>query len=151
MVTDQKNAPAFTLVELIVVMAIVAVLVGLSVLGIATVQRSSRDTQRISTLEAINLEIEAYNGNNGSYPAAITLNAGSNQFTIGTQTVNLSGSAVADVASTNGIGGTGTSQLRTDYCYENYGSAYSLRAQLESGSIQSFGTGTACSVTAAVL
>lgn len=154
MVRDHQNAKGFTLVELIVVMAIIAVLVTLSVLGITTVQRSARDTARIETLSAINLEIENYNGNNGSYPTTMTLNASNTLMTIGgsnTNTVTLSGAAIADVATTTGTAGTGTSQTKTDYCYKGYTSTYSLGAMLESGQGKFFGTGTACSLTGTTL
>jgi prepilin-type N-terminal cleavage/methylation domain-containing protein len=143
---QEKNVPAFTLVELIVVMAIIAVLVGLS---ITTVQRSTRDTTRLSSLDAINLEVEAYNGSYGSYPTAsqLAIDAAGTTLTI----TPVSGTAVTVTVAkapkgflNTSVATSVTSQTTTNYCYSSAGSTYSLGVKLESGKTQYFGTATAC-------
>jgi prepilin-type N-terminal cleavage/methylation domain-containing protein len=51
---------AFSLVELLVAMAIIAVLLGLVGYGISVAQRNSRDTQRRQTVNDIKLGLEDY-------------------------------------------------------------------------------------------
>jgi len=148
MVTRDTNAKAFTLVELIVGMAIIAILVGLSILGLATVQRSVRDTQRVATLESINLEVEALRGAQGVYPtlnatavaSATTLTLVSNTtISVGTRAITLSG-PTTNAATTTADG--------TDYCYAASAtrSDYCLRASLENGNSTGFGNATACTL-----
>lgn len=66
-----KNKKGFTLLELLVAMAIIAVLIALAVFGIMQVQRNSRETQRIKALEDLNLGIQAFYNRCGEYPDTI--------------------------------------------------------------------------------
>ena len=127
---------------------IIAILVGLSVLGLSTVQRSVRDTQRVATVETINLEIEALKGAQGVYPSlnatavasATTVTLVSNTIiSVGTRPITLAGPVVN--AATTSIDGT-------DFCYSASATrgSYSLKANLENGNAISFGTGTACTL-----
>ncbi len=145
----QKKLKAFTLLELIVAMAIIAVLVGLSVIGITTVQRSSRDTERLAALEAINLEVEAWYGNNGSYPSSIVFDNAADTVAVG-GTVIAGGRAVTlpkGVASAINTALTATSSTETDYCYTTTaGTAYSLGVRLEGTSGRWFGTAANCAL-----
>ncbi len=143
MVKAQKNAPAFTLIELVVVMAIIAVLVSLSVLGITIINRSSRDNQRTTTLNAINLLIESYNGTYGGYPAKSLLNydSATKQFYLGANlAAAVSSSSVVQAIGASVADFSGTSQAGTDYCYTQTGSTYSLGTTLESGGNKYYGT-----------
>lgn len=144
----QKRIKAFTLVELIVVMAIIAILVGLGIMGVSLGQRSLRDTQRVKMLEAINLEIESIRSNGGVYPTlnvtttpfAGTVTLVSNtQIAVGTIIINLAAAATNAEATT--VEGS-------DYCYSpnSNRSDYSLMVQLENGNTQSFGTASPCTL-----
>lgn len=72
MVTNQrnKNNKAFTLVELLVVMAIISLLVGATVFVLKPGDyiKRSRDTRRVSDLKVIQTAIEQYYGNVNTYP-----------------------------------------------------------------------------------
>jgi len=131
----------FTLLELIVAMAIIAVLIGLSLLGIQTVQRSSRDTARRETLDAINLEVTDYYGNKNSYPAVanMAINRVNNTIQIGSggKTVALQGAAVPLAATA-----TASTTAGSVYCYSVSGNSYSLGVNLESGSWFNLGNAT---------
>ena len=69
--TNQKKA--FTLVELLVAMAIIGVLLGLAVFGLASAQRASRDTERKAALQDINIGYQAYYEKNNTYPSNIAI------------------------------------------------------------------------------
>jgi len=64
--TNKK--PAFTLLELIVSMAIIAVLMGLSVFAIRAVQISQRDTERNAALQDLGIAMGQAYQNAGQYP-----------------------------------------------------------------------------------
>lgn len=72
MVRKQK---AFTLVELLVAMAIIGVLLGLAIFGINSALQAQRDTERKTALQDISLGIQKYNETYGAYPASITFAA----------------------------------------------------------------------------
>jgi len=63
-----KNKNGFTLVVLLVVLAIVGVLMGLAVGGIRIVQQVNRDTQRKALVRDIQLTLESYQERNNKYP-----------------------------------------------------------------------------------
>jgi prepilin-type N-terminal cleavage/methylation domain-containing protein len=66
---SEKKYSAFTLVELMVAMSIIAILIGLSVFGITTAQRNLRDNQRRDAVKNIAAGLADYYSRNGSYPA----------------------------------------------------------------------------------
>lgn len=68
-----KKEKGFTLVELLVVLAIIGVLIALAVGGIRIVQEVNRDTQRKALVRDVQLALESYNEKENTYPGAITL------------------------------------------------------------------------------
>ena len=140
---ETKKLQGFTLLELIVAMAIIAVLIGLSLLGIQTVQRSSRDTQRRSFVDAVNLEITDYYGSRNLYPASgtVTINRTTNVVTVGTggKTITLTGAGLPLAAAA-----TASTSAGSVYCYTQSGNTYSFGVNLESGSWFNLGNATAC-------
>lgn len=62
----------FTLVELLIVMAIVAVLIAISSYGIAIVQRNSRNSQRAQVANQFKVAVEKFYTNFGVYPDPVT-------------------------------------------------------------------------------
>ena len=68
----QKNgisAPAFTLIEMMVVMAIIAVLAGLTVGGMGYYKQKMANGQTEVLIASIERALEDYKTDNGSYPA----------------------------------------------------------------------------------
>ncbi|MES2314757.1 MAG: type II secretion system protein [Patescibacteria group bacterium] len=59
----------FTLIELLVVIAIIAILTGIVVTGLTASKSKSRDAQRVSDLNQIQLALEQYFDRCGQYPA----------------------------------------------------------------------------------
>lgn len=66
---DRYKLPAFTLVELLVVLAILGTLMSLSSAGIQYALSKSRDVQRANTLKNLENALVAYNGDKNRYPA----------------------------------------------------------------------------------
>lgn len=62
---------AFTLVELMVAMAIIGVLLGLAIYGVTAAQRAQRNTERKAAAQDINVGIQGYIDSFGTYPAGI--------------------------------------------------------------------------------
>jgi|GEM_PF-1333643 len=69
-----KNNKAFTLIELIVVIAIIGVIAGISMVSYSTIRQKGRDTKRIKDIEQIQTALKLYFYNESSYPQ--TLNFG---------------------------------------------------------------------------
>lgn len=144
----KKNVVIIAVVLLIcclVSAAITALLLGAGVFGISNVQTSARDTQRITSLNVINLELEAFKGQTGKYPtnAEVRLTTDGTGIYVGQKLINLSGAAVANL--------NGTTTQSSDYCYEGYGDNYRFSVKLENGKVESFGDGVACNINAPTL
>ena len=63
-----NSKKSFTIVELLVVMAVIGVLLALSVFGIQAIQKSQRETQRITDLKNIQGQLQAYYSKYNRYP-----------------------------------------------------------------------------------
>ncbi|MBL8014836.1 MAG: type II secretion system protein [Candidatus Doudnabacteria bacterium] len=132
-----KGKKAFTLVELMVVMAIIAVLMGLAAFGIATALRVLRDNQRRDSVRNIAVALNAYYADNSRYPTTITLST--TAFTVATgYVVPLAGVAQATNNATPNANGTA-------YCYSTTTDGFRLGAKLETSTW--FMMGSASTVT----
>lgn len=125
---------AFTLVELLVAMAIIAILLGLSVVGITIVQQNARDTQRRSTVNSIEIALNGRIAGGTALPADFTVatnaaNTTSNVYLSATSSITLSGSMVRGASPFT----TDTTATVTDYCYGMSGSIYVVGVNLEGG------------------
>ena len=63
-----KKLSGFTLVELLVAMAIIGVLIALAIYGVSAAQRAQRDTARKSASQDISVGIQDYYDRNSIYP-----------------------------------------------------------------------------------
>jgi prepilin-type N-terminal cleavage/methylation domain-containing protein len=61
----------FTLIELLVVISIIGILVGLSIFGLQSARKSSRNSRRKADLELIRSGVEIYKADCGSYPVEL--------------------------------------------------------------------------------
>lgn len=69
-----RKQKAFTLVELLVAMAIIGVLLGLAIFGLSSAQRAQRDTERRAALQDINIGMQTYYETYNRYPQIIEIN-----------------------------------------------------------------------------
>lgn len=123
----ERKEQGFTIIELLVAMAILGLLIGLLIPGIGIVRRGARNTARRTSLQAIQSEIEEYYGTNKSYPAAndgaptgITVASGAqvdSQFTVSAVTAAPAADAVTDST--------------FQYMYTKTGNSYTLTVYLE--------------------
>lgn len=67
-VTSEKSRMGFTLIELLIVVAIIAVLVGVGSVSFTTARRQGRDAQRKADLAKVASALEQYFADNTSYP-----------------------------------------------------------------------------------
>jgi len=63
---------AFTLIELLIVIVIVAILATLTIVALNGIRAKSRDAKRISDIRQIQLVLEMYKNDNNVYPASLT-------------------------------------------------------------------------------
>lgn len=67
-----KNQKGFTLVELLVVVAIIALLSTLAVVALGSARTKARDAKRISDIKQIQTALELYFTDQNGYPVAVT-------------------------------------------------------------------------------
>lgn len=89
-----KSNRAFTIVELLVILATLAILIGISVVGYGGMQRNAREKERESDIAIIQASLEEFYERNGYYPSAdsITLTGAaddSDKMTFLTRTLNI--------------------------------------------------------------
>ena len=127
----QGNKKAFTLVELLVAMAIIAILLGLSVVGITIVQQNARDTQRRSMVNSIEITLNSMIAAGNSVPSTFSGGAANTLTATNFQTINLVAPLVRNA--TNPFVAGPTSAAITNYCYGGTGSIYVVGVELEGG------------------
>ncbi len=65
-----KDDNGFTLVELLIVMAIVAILVGITIAGLGYAMRRSRNIARMSAMTNLDRSVSSYYSDNREYPGS---------------------------------------------------------------------------------
>ncbi len=67
-----KNAQrGFTIIELLIVIAIIAILAGLVLNNFQGAQAKARDTQRVTDTNNVHSKLEEYYNENGAYPSTV--------------------------------------------------------------------------------
>lgn len=135
------NKRSFTLVELLVAMAIIAVLISLSVFGINIVQQTARDTQRRAVLRDLDIALNGLRTSGASGFTTGSFSADSITFNgtgVGSQVVQLNGPTKRPTTD-NIIGSqaviSNTTNSETDYCAGFSGVNYVIGLLLESGTV----------------
>lgn len=132
----RKRLKAFTLVELLAAMAIIAILIGIAGFGISIALRGSRDSQREKALDDLQIAITDYLSRKNVYPASIGYSGG--EFTLPATspliTVAVSPGAAEPAGTTDGNG------TLYKYAQVTTGGGYVLCAYLENDTIFELGT-----------
>ncbi|MBU1259592.1 MAG: type II secretion system GspH family protein [Planctomycetes bacterium] len=82
----KKKKNGFTIVELLTVMAVIAMLMGILVPALNLVRRLAKDTNQRAQFHGIEVGLEAYvSENEGRYPESTALNTGTGNMTVGAQ------------------------------------------------------------------
>lgn len=135
-----KRIDGFTLAEVMVVLAIVAIMATIAVFGVNFAQSYSREQNRLNKAGEIATAVDAYLRDRGRLPsmagAAASLVWQENQVTIGSRTVDLPGYL-------RYISSGATTSNETRYLYLVDSSGYVVCVQQESGTWQSLGSGSA--------
>ena len=142
-----NSKKAFSLIELMVAMGVIAVLATLSVVAIQTIQRSLRDTQRRDVINTSNLAMSAYMAGNGNVPPptadvhyeilgtenVLYVDIGSNNDYLSTVDFKLAslGSTFLEHTETTANNSDATTGNNTNYCYHTSGGEYIFGVQLE--------------------
>ncbi len=71
-VTNRQNKHGFTILELLVSMAIIAILTAVTLATISGIKQKSRDDKRLSDMREIVKALNLYSNNHGRYPTAST-------------------------------------------------------------------------------
>jgi len=66
------SSSGFTIIELLIVIAIIAILAGLVLNNFQGAQAKARDTKRVSNINNIHSKLEEYYNENGGYPSTFT-------------------------------------------------------------------------------
>jgi type II secretory pathway pseudopilin PulG len=126
--SNLKQALAFTMVELVVVLGIVAVLMGMGLFGVRQLQVAGRDNTRVSKLAEIQSAIDLYYRTSGKYPALNstfqwTSDGGAQ---VGGKKITLTGHTIRSA-------GTTSDARQTYYIYKVFSSGYLICAKMERG------------------
>ncbi len=132
-----RGGSGFTLIEILIVVAIIAILASIVIVGLGPAQQSGRDARRISDLQSVQNGLELYYSKCGYYPgaavasgatcpgfAAVSGNGGATGFS--SMSASLIGSAIGISSVPNDpTGGKSYEYGSTD------GTSYTLEATLE--------------------
>ena len=86
----KKNTQGFTLDELMVVIAIIAILTGIMLASFSGAKAQSRDLKRVSDLSQLQLALAGFFNRCGVYPANLTIGSGESSCTSAGTTIKLS-------------------------------------------------------------
>jgi prepilin-type N-terminal cleavage/methylation domain-containing protein len=122
---------AFTMVEILVAMATIAVLLGLAVFGISELTKNSRDKDRLNTLTEMINSLNDYKRQNLNYPSVENVSFSGSSFSInGDVILELQGHKTPGLT-------TDSSQTKYNYIFQN--GKIGLCADLESGVVENVG------------
>jgi len=69
---QKLSRKGFTLVELLVVVAIIGILTTIAVVALSGARQKARDTKRVADVRQIHTSLELYNNNSNGYPIEMT-------------------------------------------------------------------------------
>lgn len=134
----QRPAPStqlgFTLIEILIVVAIIAILASVVLVGLGPTQQAGRDARRLSDLSEVQTALELYYSKCGFYPGTANCAASTPGTTWAAMAAALTGSTIGVPTIPNDPSTNGT------YYYEAFsgGSTYTIAATLENANNSAF-------------
>lgn len=141
-----KNKKGFTLIEVLIVVAIIAILSSVVLVGLGPTQRAGRDARRVSDLRQTQNGLELYYNRCGYYPGTTVMSSGS----CTGYTSRNTWSGMIDALTGSSLGISTMPQDPTaghTYYYASNGSSYVIAAVLEDVNNAAFSNYTGPSVT----
>jgi prepilin-type N-terminal cleavage/methylation domain-containing protein len=111
----------FTLIEILIVVAIIAILASVVLVGLGPTQQAGRDARRISDLSEVQNGLELYYNKNGQYPAPGA----------GTWSAGLAATLTGAGINVSSVPSDPSSNRTYQYWYSSGEASYVLGAQLE--------------------
>jgi type IV pilus assembly protein PilA len=146
MIMNQRKG--FTLIEILIVVAIIAILASVVLVGLGPTQQAGRDARRISDLSEVQNGLELYYNKCGYYPGDVEAAA------CGTYSANNTWALMTASLVGSGIGVTSVPNDPSsgqNYQYgSNDGTSYVIEAKLENGNNSVFTSYTAPAVQTGV-
>ncbi len=129
-----KNKKGFTLIEILVVVAIIAILASVVLIGLGPTRKAGRDARRISDLRQVQSGLELYFNKCGYYPGG-TYAAGTPCNAIQTQNNTWAAMSASLTGSGLGVSAVPVDPGSTAYQYSTAvgGGSYTIAATLEDG------------------
>lgn len=143
-----RNKKGFTLIEVLIVVAIIAILSSVVLVGLGPTQRAGRDARRVSDLRQTQNGLELYYNRCGYYPGTTVTGSGS----CGGYASNNTWGGMSDALTGSSLGISTVPQDPTSghtyyYASKSDGSGYVIAAVLEDVNNAAFSNYTGPSVT----
>lgn len=117
----KNTKTGFTLIEILIVVAIIAILASVVLVGLGPTQQAGRDARRISDLSEVQNGLELYYNAKGQYPAP----------SVGTWSAGLASTLEGANLGINSVPSDPSSNRSYQYWYSAGQTSYVLGAQLE--------------------
>ena len=121
----------FTLIEILIVVAIIAVLASAVLIGLGPIQRQGRDARRISDLRQVQNALELYYGKCGYYPGTTQATSPCGAFSAISAWTDVTTALVGSVLGVAQIPNDPTAGTNYFYGTSGTGNSYVLGATLE--------------------
>ena len=126
MISRLRSERGFTLIEMLIVIAVIAILAGIVITGVSGIQASARDTKRMGELRGVQTTLEGYFAKCGHYPNGQVCG------TLGTGAAEITPWSTLQATLGGRIPQDPLPSLRTyEYGYTSGGLGYILKATLE--------------------
>lgn len=123
-----KAKAGFTLIEMLVVIAIIGILSSVTLIGLNSARKQGRDARRLTDLKQVATALELYFQQNSTYPKGVTAWSGTTGTTL--KTILSSFGTIPDDPLCPG-GGTCSAWTNYTYACDSTCTNYVLRARLE--------------------
>jgi general secretion pathway protein G len=133
-VSARASRQGFTLIEILIVVAIIAILASVVLVGLGPTQQAGRDARRLSDLRQTQTGLELYYSKCGYYPGTAACGASTAQTTWATMSASLTGTSIG----VNSVPNDPKSGATYYYTSFSGGSTYTIGAVMENANGSEF-------------